>query len=56
MQVPLTFPASTRPRCTWTQPVERVDIGADGLGVRLRTDGLAGLAREMQAGDIETAA
>ena len=28
--------------------VERVDIGTDGLNVRLRMDGLAGLAREMQ--------
>ena len=27
--------------------VERVDIGIDGLNVRLRMDGLAGLAREM---------
>ncbi len=29
--------------------VERVDIGTDGLNVRLRTDGLAALAREMTA-------
>jgi hypothetical protein len=29
--------------------VERVDIGTDGLNVRLRMDGLAGLAREMRA-------
>jgi DNA invertase Pin-like site-specific DNA recombinase len=29
--------------------VERVDIGTDGLNVRLRTDGLAALAREMRA-------
>ena len=29
--------------------VERVDIGTDGLNVRLRTDGLAALAREMSA-------
>jgi DNA invertase Pin-like site-specific DNA recombinase len=36
--------------------VERVDIGADGLGVRLRVDGLNGLAREMRAGDIEASA
>ena len=27
--------------------VERVDIGTDGLNVRLRMDGLTGLAREM---------
>ena len=27
--------------------VERVDISADGMNVRLRTDGLAALAREM---------
>ena len=36
--------------------VERVDIGMDGLNVRLRVDGLSGLAREMLAGSIETAA
>jgi hypothetical protein len=36
--------------------VERVDIGTDGLNVRLRVDGLAGLAREMLAGGIEPAA
>ncbi len=36
--------------------VERVDIGLEGLNVRLRIDGLSGLAREMLAGDIETAA
>jgi len=29
--------------------VERVDIGTDGLNVRLRKDGLAALAREMRA-------
>jgi hypothetical protein len=29
--------------------VERIDIGIDGLKVRLRMDGLAGLAREMAA-------
>lgn len=27
--------------------VERVDIGVDGLNIRLRIDGLIGLAREM---------
>ena len=36
--------------------VERVDIGTNGLQVRLRVDGLTGLAREMQAGSLETAA
>src|SRR5690606_39074783 len=36
--------------------VERVDIGADGLNVRLRVDGLASLAREMLAGEMEKAA
>ncbi|AZQ67648.1 recombinase family protein [Silicimonas algicola] len=36
--------------------VERVDIGTDGLNVRLRVDGLAGLAREMQVGGIGEAA
>jgi site-specific DNA recombinase len=35
--------------------VERVDIGNTGLNVRLRMDGLAGLAREMIAG-VEAAA
>ena len=29
--------------------VERVNIGTDGLNVRLRMDGLAALAREMSA-------
>ena len=28
--------------------VERVDIGSHGLNVRLRTDGLAALVREMR--------
>jgi site-specific DNA recombinase len=36
--------------------VERVDIGTDGLNVRLRMDGLGGLAREMLAGRMGTAA
>lgn len=36
--------------------VERIDIGTDGLNVRLRIDGLAALAREMMAGDGEVAA
>jgi site-specific DNA recombinase len=36
--------------------VERVDIGTDGLNVRLRVDGLGGLAREMLTGEIEAAA
>jgi len=36
--------------------VERVDIGTDGLNVRLRVDGLSGFAREMLTGDIEAAA
>ena len=36
--------------------VERVHIGTDGLNVRLRVDGLSGLAREMLAGDIGEAA
>ena len=35
--------------------VERIDIGTDGLNVRLRMDGLTGLAREMMA-DLGTAA
>jgi site-specific DNA recombinase len=33
-----------------------VDIGSNGLNVRLRVDGLIGLAREMLAGGIEAAA
>ena len=36
--------------------VERVDIGTEGLNVRLRVDGLGSLAREMLAGGIEAAA
>ena len=36
--------------------VERVDIGVDGLNVRLRVDGFGGLAREMLAGGIGEAA
>ena len=36
--------------------IERVDIGTDGLNVRLRADGLRGLAREMLAGGIEATA
>jgi DNA invertase Pin-like site-specific DNA recombinase len=36
--------------------VERVDIGTDGLNVRLRIDGLGGFACEMAAGDIGEAA
>ena len=36
--------------------VERVDIGTDGLNVRLRMDGLGGLAREMLADSRSAAA
>jgi site-specific DNA recombinase len=36
--------------------VERVDIGTDGLNVRLRVDGLSDLAHEMLAGDMGAAA
>jgi len=36
--------------------VERVDIGTDGLNVRLRVDGLGGLAREMLSADMGAAA
>lgn len=36
--------------------IERADIGTDGLQVRLRVDGLNGLAREMLTGGIEAAA
>lgn len=41
---------------TVTLLVERVDIGTNGLNVRLRVDGLGGLAREMLGGDLESAA
>ncbi|MBP0440183.1 recombinase family protein [Tianweitania sediminis] len=36
--------------------VERVDIGTEGLNVRLRVDGLGSLAREMQGDDMGVAA
>ncbi len=36
--------------------VERVDIGTDGLNVRLRVDGLGSLAREILAGGVGEAA
>ncbi|KAB2851986.1 MAG: recombinase family protein, partial [Sphingopyxis terrae] len=36
--------------------VERIDIGPDGFDLRLRIDGLGGLAREMLAGEIGEAA
>lgn len=36
--------------------VERVDIGTEGLNVRLRVDGLTGLAHEMRSGQEERAA
>lgn len=36
--------------------VERMEIGRDGLNVRLRVEGLGSLAREMLAGGIEAAA
>jgi len=36
--------------------VERVDIGTDGLNVRLRVDGLGDLVREMLAGEMGAAA
>lgn len=36
--------------------IERVDVGNKGLNVRLRIDGLSGLAHEMLAGDMERAA
>ena len=36
--------------------VERVDIGTEGLNVRLRVNGLGGLACEMLAGDMGEAA
>ena len=35
--------------------VEQIDIGTDGLNIRLRMDGQTGLAREMMA-DLKTAA
>jgi hypothetical protein len=36
--------------------IERVDISTDGLNVRLRIDGLGGLAREMLGGGVGEAA
>ena len=36
--------------------IERIDIGAEGLDIRLRVDGLHGLAREMMEGNREQAA
>ncbi|MEO1610695.1 MAG: site-specific recombinase, partial [Pseudomonadota bacterium] len=36
--------------------VERIDIGTDGLDVRLRVDGMTDLVREMMAGNMEKAA
>lgn len=36
--------------------VERVDIGTEGLTVRLRVDGFVGLTREMQFGEVKRAA
>jgi hypothetical protein len=36
--------------------VERAEIGTEGLNVRIRVDGLVGLAREMSAGDMGAAA
>ena len=36
--------------------VECIDIGTDGLNVRLRVDGMMDLAREMMAGTMEKAA
>lgn len=36
--------------------VVRVDIGTDGLNVRLRIDGLTGVVRDMQGRGLEVAA
>ncbi len=36
--------------------VERIDIGTEGLDIRLRVDGLTSLARELMAGDMGAAA
>ncbi|TYO91162.1 recombinase [Oceanicella actignis] len=36
--------------------IERIDIGTEGLDIRLRVDGLRGLARKMLAGGREEAA
>lgn len=36
--------------------IERIDIGPDGMHVRIRVDGLTTLAREMLAGSMERAA
>ena len=32
--------------------VERIDIGLEGMSLRLRVDGLSGLAREMRAKEV----
>jgi hypothetical protein len=36
--------------------VERVDLGMDGMKLRLRLDGLSGLAREVRCDEMEHAA
>lgn len=36
--------------------IERIDIGTEGLDIRLRVDGLRSLAREMLAGETGAAA
>ncbi|MDQ7080454.1 MAG: site-specific recombinase, partial [Paracoccaceae bacterium] len=36
--------------------VDRIDIGTEGLDIRLRVDGLHGLARELMVSDREKAA
>lgn len=36
--------------------IERVDVGTKGLNVRLRIDGLGGLAQEMLSGSVDRAA
>ena len=35
--------------------VERVDVGVDGVSLRLRADGLAGLVREVAASNLRAA-
>ena len=53
IRVPLANPEQAR---IVTLLVERIDIGTDGLDIRLRVNGLRGLAREMMSGDREKAA
>ena len=50
------YPASRDEAGIMALLAERVDIGPEGLNVRLHVDGRGGLAREELAGGIEAAA